>query len=125
MEALIFFEGRANLLFQEIKQNCLKRISEKRIVEMFDNTPRRNIACTAFRDQDVDMGIPLKASTESVQYANESRGKIFGFVDFTKHIQDGLTNSIKKTVQKIPVFSKKYAKFFWDCENTMPVGSRN
>lgn len=71
------------------------------------------------------MGIPLKAPTEGMQYANEPRSEIFGFVNFTKHIQNGLTNSIKKTVQKISVFSKKYAEFFGDRENTMPVGSRN
>ena len=71
------------------------------------------------------MRIPLKASTEGVQYTNEARSEIFGFIDFTKHIQNGLTNSIKKTIQKIPVFAKKYAECFGDCENTMPVGNRN
>ena len=74
---LDFFEGRAAFLFQEIEKNCLKRISEKRIVKMFNNTPRRNIARTAFGDQDMDMRIPLKASAKGMQYANESRCKIF------------------------------------------------
>ena len=40
------------------------------------------------------MRIPLKASTEGVQYTNEARSEIFGFIDFTKHIQNGLTNSL-------------------------------
>ena len=92
---------------------------------MVNSAPRRNIACAAFGDQDMNMRIPLKASTEGVQYTNEARSEIFGFIDFTKHIQNGLTNSIKKTIQKIPVFAKKYAEYFGDCENTMPVGNRN
>lgn len=88
---------------------------------MFHDTPRRNISSPAFRDQDVDVRIPLKTTTKGMQNANKTGREVFGLIDFAEHIQNCLANGIKKTVQKIPVFEKKYSELLGNCKNTMPM----
>ena len=53
------------------------------------------------------MRIPLEASTKSMENANEAGSKVFGFIHFVKHIENGITNSMKETVQEFTVFAKK------------------
>ena len=53
------------------------------------------------------MRIPLKASAKSMKNANEAGGKVFGFIHFVKHIKNGITNSMKETIQEFTVFEKK------------------
>ena len=55
----------------------------------------------------MNVRIPLKASAESMKNTNESRGKVFRFIHFVKHIENGIANSMKKAVQEFTVFEKK------------------
>ena len=88
---------------------------------MFHDTPRCNISNSAFRDQDVDVRVPLKTTPKGMQNANKSGREVFGLIDFAKHIQNCLANGIKKTVQKISVFEKKYSELLGNRKNTMPM----
>ena len=88
---------------------------------MFYGTPRRNISGSAFRDQDVDMRVPLKTTPKGMQNANKSGREVFGLIDFAEHIQNCLVSGIKKTVLKISVFEKEYSELLWNRKNTMSM----
>ena len=53
------------------------------------------------------MRIPLETSSECMKNANEAGSKVFGFIHFIKHIEYGIANSMKETIQEFTVFEKK------------------
>ena len=53
------------------------------------------------------MRIPLETSAKGVQNTNKAGSKIFGFIHFVEHIENGIANSMKETVQEFTVFAKK------------------
>lgn len=65
---------------------------------MLNRTPNSIVANSPLRKQDVNMRIPLQASAEGMKNADETRGKIFGFVNFAEHTQNAITYSVKKAV---------------------------
>jgi len=53
------------------------------------------------------MRIPLETSSEGMKDTNKAGSKIFGFIHFVEHIENGIANSMKETVQEFTVFKKK------------------
>ena len=53
------------------------------------------------------MRVPLQASAEGMKNADETRCKIFRFINFVEHTQNAITYSMKKAVQKPSIPTKK------------------
>ena len=65
---------------------------------MFNNTPNREVTGSTFRNEHMDMRIPLKRATESMKNANKTGSKILGFVELFKHKEDSVCGSLKKKI---------------------------
>lgn len=65
---------------------------------MSDRTPHFTITASAFGEEDVDMRIPLKVTTESMKNGNEAGSKSLSFIHFMEHIEDGRPHSTKQAV---------------------------
>ena len=44
------------------------------------------------------MRVPLQTSAEGMKNADETWGKVFGFINFVEHTQNAITDSVKKAV---------------------------
>ena len=60
-------------------------------------------ANAALRNETMDMRVPFQVPAKSVEDANKTRSKEFGFVVFMKHTQDNTADSREEAVQKGPV----------------------
>ena len=67
-------------------------------MKMFENMPNREVTGSTFRNEHMDMRIPLKRASESVKNANKPGSKILGFVKFFKHKEDSICGSFKKKI---------------------------
>ena len=92
---------------------------------MLYTLPRSNTPDSDFRDEDVNVRIPLKTSTEGVKNTDKSGGKTLGFIEFTEHAKNDVTDGMKETVEQGTVSAEKDAKFFRNSEYTMPVNALN
>lgn len=109
-------------LFQK---DFTESIAEEAEIKMFHNTPDGMIACPAFRNEGMDMRVPLEVPAESVEDADEPWGEVFRFVDFVEHPQDDISDGVKETVQKGSVFKKEITEFFRYGKNAVTVGTGN
>jgi len=57
----------------------------------------------------MDMRVPLQRTAKGMQYRDEARGIVFGFVLFVKHVKYNTADSLKEAVQKRSVFEKEGA----------------
>ena len=62
--------------------------------------PDERPANAALRNETMDMRVPFQVPDKSVEDANKTRGKEFGFVVFMKHTQDHTADSREEAVQK-------------------------
>ena len=53
---------------------------------MFYTLPRSDTPDSDFRDEDVNVRIPLEAASKGMKNTNEAGSKVFGFIHFEKHI---------------------------------------
>ncbi len=74
---------------------------------MFDDTPEAVIRETAFRNEAVDMWIPIQGSPKCMKDADKAGNKVFRFVEVVEHTQDNTADSLEKAVKKRTVFQKK------------------
>ena len=74
---------------------------------MFYTFPRGNTPDSNFRDEDMNMRVPLETASEGVKNTNKTGSKVFGFIHFAEHIKDGITNGVKKAMQELTVIKKK------------------
>ena len=88
---------------------------------MFHNAPETIVGKTSLCNKTMDVRIPFKRSAECVKDTDKSRDKIFGFIDFVKHVHNNAADSLKQAVKKVAVFQKERSKFFIDSENTVSV----
>lgn len=92
---------------------------------MIDMTPKSIVTKTAFRDETVNMRVPLEISAESMQNHNKPGSKVFGFIHLIKHTGDNAVHSVKKAVEQRVVFEKKGSEIFIDGKNTMTMSDMN
>ena len=71
------FERGANAIFKEIEESGLKGFPKEGIVEMFNNPPESVIRETAFRNEAVDMRIPLQRAPKRMKDTDKARNKVF------------------------------------------------
>ena len=65
--------------------------------------PDERPANAALRNETMDMRVPFQVPAKSVEDANKTRSKEFGFVVFMKHTQANPADSREEAVQKGPV----------------------
>lgn len=101
------FERRANARFEEIEESGLKGFPKESIVKMIVNPPETVIRETAFRNEAVDMWIPLQGTAKCMKDTDKARNKVFRFVEVKEHTQDNTADSVKKALKKRTVFKKE------------------
>ena len=92
---------------------------------MFYITPKSIVRKTAFCNKTMDMRVPFKGTTKGMKDTDKTWDKMFGFVDFVKHLHNNDTNSLKKAVEKGTVFQKERTKFFVNGKNAVSVSALN
>ena len=92
---------------------------------MVHAAPEAVITVTTFRDEAMDMRVPLKISAKGVKNHNEAGGEVFRHVHFKEHAGNNAGDGMKETVEKTAIFKKEMAEVFIDRENTMPMGNIN
>lgn len=90
---------------------------------MFYGTPETVIRQSPFRDQTMDMWIPLQRTAEGMQDRDETRGIAFGFVLFMEHVEHNTADCLKETVEKRSVFEKEGPQIFIDGKNAVSMGT--
>ncbi len=118
---LDFFEGRTDPAFQLIQEGGAEGIAQVSVIKVGHLTPEAVIGKAAFRDQAVDMGIPLQGTAKGMQDTDEPGDEISGFVNLVKHTEHNGTDSVEQTIQTGAVFQEIRSEFFRDRKNTMAV----
>lgn len=86
--------------FHLIEQGGTEGITKKRIVEMFDITPKAVMAVTAFRDKAVDMWVRFQVPAKSMKDHDKTRSEIHGFIVLEEPIRNDTCNRMKKAVKE-------------------------
>lgn len=120
-----FLEGRTEFVMETIEQSGTEGIAQKSIVKMFYTLPRSNTPDSDFGDEDVNVRIPLEATTKGVKNADKAGSKTLGFIEFAEHAKNDVADGMKKAVEQRAISAEKDAKFFRDSEYTMPVNALN
>lgn len=116
-----FLERVTNPGMHFIKECGLKRFPEQFIVEVFKGTPTTGITNATFGNKTVNVRIPFKVTSKSMQDTDEAGSKTFRFVLALEHSEDNTADSREKTVKQCSVSKKKRAKFFRNGKNTVSV----
>ena len=76
---------------------------------MFNDTPDREVTGSTFRDEHMNMRIPLKTAPKGVKNTNKSGSEFFGLIKVFKHKEDSISGSLKKKIKQGAIFSEKYS----------------
>ena len=120
-----FLEGRTEFVLETIEQSGTEGIAQKSIVKMFYTLPRGNTPDSNFGDEDVNVRIPLEATSKGVENTDEAGRKMLRFIKFAEHAKDDIADGMKKAVEQRTISAEKDAKFFGNGKNTMPVNTLN
>ena len=90
---------------------------------MINSTPEPIIRQSSFRDQTMDMRVPLQRASKSMQDRDETRCIVFGFILFVKHVENNTADGLEEAVEKRTVFEKEGAQIFVNGKNTVSVGT--
>ena len=88
-------------------------------------TPEAIITVATFREQTMNVRVPLQISAKSVENKNKTRSEVLGFVKFKEHAGNNAFYGMKKTIKQRPVIEKENTKIFINCKDTMPMLNRN
>ena len=94
-----YLEERAEFVLETIEQSSTEGIAQKSIVKVFYTLPRSNTPDSDFRDEDVNMRIPLEATTKGMENANETRSETLSFIELAEHAKNDITDGMKKAVE--------------------------
>jgi len=67
-----------------VQQSGTEGVAKQSVVEMLDGSPNGVVSCAAFREKNMDVGVPLQASSKGMQNANESGSKTLGLIQVKK-----------------------------------------
>ena len=90
---------------------------------MFYTLPRSNTPDSNFRDKDVDMRIPLEATSKGMENTNETGSETLRFIEFAEHTKNNVPDGMKKAVEQRTVSAEEDAKLFGDGEDAVPVNT--
>ena len=120
-ESLCFFEGWAESALHFIKEGSAEGIAQESVVKMFHIFPETAAAQPAFRQQAVDMRVPLQVPPKSMENKDKPRRVVHGFVHFVEHTQNDAAYGMEKAVKECAVFQEKIPQVLVYSKNTMPV----
>lgn len=109
-----FFERIAEFIMESIKQSGTERFAQESIVEVFDAFPRRDTSDSDFRNENVNMRIPLKATPKGMKNTDKAGSKMFSFVEFTEHTKNNVANRMKKTSEQRTISAEEDTEFLRD-----------
>jgi len=66
---------------------------------MYYTLPRSNTPDSDFRDEDVNVRIPLETTTKGMENANETRSETLSFIEFAEHAKNDIANGMKKAIE--------------------------
>ena len=66
---------------------------------MFNTFPRSNTPDSDFGDEDVDVRIPLKATTKGMENTNETGSETLRFIEFAEHTKNNVPDGMEKAVE--------------------------
>ena len=66
---------------------------------MFYTLPRSNTPDSDFRDEDVNVRIPLEATTKGMENANKTRSETLSFIEFEEHTKNNVPDGMEKAVE--------------------------
>ena len=93
-----FFEGSTKNGFHFIQESGAEGIPKERVIEMLYIAPESVIAVSTFGDKTMDMRIPFKISSESMQGHNKARSKVFGLIHLEEQLRNNAGNCVEKAV---------------------------
>lgn len=92
---------------------------------MRDTTPKKGFSHATFRDESMDVRIPLKRTTKGMKDADETGDEMLRLIEIIEHAKNDGLNGVKKTIEKGTVTTKEITKIIRDSEHTMSVGTGN
>ena len=114
---------RADTFFHLIQKYSLKRFTEVGIVEIINSTPEAIIGITALCKETMDVGIPLKRASKSMEDTDKTRDKIFGFIEGEKKMLNDIRNCFKEAVKEGTVIKEKLTEGLVNGEDKVSVGT--
>lgn len=96
--SLYFLEGRTENGFHFIQESGTEGVPKVSVVEMLYIAPESVITVSAFGDKAMDMRIPFKISSESMQDHNKARSKVFGLIHLEEQLRNNAGNCVEKAV---------------------------
>ena len=66
---------------------------------MFYTLPRSNTPDSDFRDEDVNVRIPLEAASKGMENTNETGSETLGFIELAEHAKNDIANGMKKAIE--------------------------
>jgi hypothetical protein len=85
--------------------------------------PRSEVAASTFRNDHVDMRIPLEVTTEGMERTDDPRSKGFLVIERVHPVGDHLSRSFEQKIKKGAVLSKEFTKFLGNGKNNVPVAA--
>ena len=106
-KSLGLFKGGSDPFFHFRQQDRLESPAQVSIVEMFFSPPESFVREAAFCDEAVDVGVPFQGPAKGMEDADKARDKVFGLIDFIKHVGDNNADSLEKAVKEGAVFQEE------------------
>lgn len=106
-KSLGLFKGGSDPFFHFRQQDRLESPAQVSIVEMFYSPPESFVREGAFCDEAVDVGVPFQGPAKGMEDADKARDKVFGLIDFIKHVRDNNADSLEKAVKEGAVFQEE------------------
>ena len=108
-------------MLDHVQKRCAEGYPEEVVIEVSTGLPFTGQRNTAFRQKDMDMGIPFEIPTEGVQDTDETRDKVLFVIEIVEHAQDDTADSVKEFRKERAVSEEVMTQFFGDGKNQMPV----
>lgn len=106
-KCLGLFERGADSFFHFIEKDSLESLAQVSIIKMLYSPPESNVREAALCDEAVDMRVPFQGPAKGMEGADKARDKVFGLIDFIKHVGDNNADSLEKAVKEGAVFQKE------------------
>ena len=85
-KCLGLFEGGADSFFHFIEKDSLESLAQVSIIKMLYSPPESIVREAALCDEAVDMRVPFQGPAKGMEDADKARDKVFGLIDFIKHV---------------------------------------
>ena len=88
---------------------------------MSDRAPEAIVTDTAFRNQAVDVRIPLEITPKGMEDHDKAGSEIFRCIHFEEHTRNNTGDRMKETVKKGTIFEKEISEMIINGKDTVTV----